>query len=226
MKRAQGSFDPEIEALVERGRIIPPAPDVVRARVLARARATVAAGMSSPAAPAVPARGRILRVALAASVALLLGAAGATAALRGWIPRQQEPAPRSRPPKVRSLPVAAPDHPAPRAIVPEATSIAKPERPARPPTAQESYAAELALLQRAQAAYTRREFSNALVLVAEHGRGFPNGRLAEQREALRVRSLAGAGRSEEARRAVTAFAHRFPRSVLLQRLQEAARTAQ
>ena len=60
----------------------------------------------------------------------------------------------------------------------------------RPITAQESYAAELALLQRAQVAYAGRDFPGALALVAEHARQFPNGRLAEEREALRVRSLA------------------------------------
>lgn len=229
MNRDQSPFDPELEALLERGRTIPPAPDVVRARALARARATVAAATASAstAAPMVPARGRGTRIALAASMALLIGAASAAAALRGWIPRQQEPSPQSSPRTVRPVPASAPDHPAqPAAVAPETTSIAKHQRPARLPTAQESYAAELVLLQRAQAAYTRRDFSNALVLVAEHGRRFPNGRLAEQREALRVRSFAGSGRGEEARRAVAAFALRFPRSVLLQRLQETARAAE
>jgi len=60
------------------------------------------------------------------------------------------------------------------------------------------------------------------VLIAEHARRFPNGRLAEEREALRVRSLADSGRMADARRAVAAFGARFPRSVLLPRLQEAA----
>jgi hypothetical protein len=229
MNRDQSPFDPELEALLERARTILPAPDVVRARALARARAAVAAATASAAAstaaPVIPARGRTPRIALAASVALLIGAASAGAALRGWIPQHQEPAPQPSPRTVRPVP-AAPEHPAPPAVARETTSIAKLQRPARQPTAQESYAAELELLQRAQAAYTRRDFSSALVLVAEHGRRFPNGRLAEQREALRVRSFAGSGRAEEARRAVAAFAVRFPRSVLLQRLQETATAAQ
>ena len=224
MKGDQRQVDPELEALLERGRTIPPAPDVVRARALARARASMAAAASSTATSAVPARGRGPRIALAASVALVVGAASAAAALRGWIPQHRDPAPHSSPRTVQPAPVAAPEHPAPPAL--EATSNPKLRRPARLPTAQESYAAELELLQRAQAAYTRRNFSNALVLVAEHGRRFPNGRLAEQREALRVRSLAGSGRADEARRAVAAFAVRFPRSVLLQRLRETASAAE
>jgi hypothetical protein len=89
----------------------------------------------------------------------------------------------------------------------------------RPIAATESYAPELALLRRAQTEYASHEFADALILVAEHARRFPNGRLAEEREALRVRSLAGAGHGDEARRAFAAFAKRFPRSALLPRLQ-------
>jgi hypothetical protein len=92
-------------------------------------------------------------------------------------------------------------------------------RPPRPGTSrQESYAAELRLLERAQAAYAGRDFASALTLVAEHGPLFPNGRLAEEREALRVRSLVGFGRTDEAARAAATFANRFPPSVLLPRL--------
>jgi hypothetical protein len=226
MRRDQRPFDPDLQVLVERARTIPPTPDVVRARALARARATVAAAPPSPPALAVPARGRGLRIALAASVALLIGAASAAAALRGWIAQRPDPSPGPSPLLLRPAPASAPDHPAPPGAARAAMPIAKPQRPGRLPTAQESYAAELALLQRAQAAYTQRDFANALVLAAEHGRRFPNGRLAEQRDALRVRSLVGSGRANEARRAVAAFAVRFPRSVLLQRLRETARAAE
>jgi hypothetical protein len=72
-------------------------------------------------------------------------------------------------------------------------------------------------------AYAGRDFSAALALVAEHARRFSHGRLAEEREALRVQSLAGAGRTDEAARAVSAFAERFPRSVLLPRLSRELR---
>ena len=218
MKREQHASDAELDALLERGRIIPPAPDVVRARAMARARATLTTATASIPAQENPARGRGLRMAVAAAVALVIGAAGATAALLGRAPQHPAPSPPSTPRVVMPAPVSVPDHPA-------ATSIAKHRRSARPATAQESYAAELDLLQRAQSAYTSRDFSDALVLVAEHGRRFPNGRLAEQREALRVKSLASSGRADEARHAVAAFAKRFPRSALLQRLQETAGAA-
>jgi len=92
-------------------------------------------------------------------------------------------------------------------------------------TPQESYAAELRLLQGAQSAYTSQDFPDALVLLAEHARRFPEGRFAEEREALRIRSLEGAGRGDEARHALAAFGRRFPRSALLPRLQQQLRGA-
>ena len=93
-----------------------------------------------------------------------------------------------------------------------------PPRPARFAPKVDPFSAELDLLQRAHAAYTRRDFSAALALVAEHARRFPRGHLAEQREALHVRSLVGSGRTDEAHRAEAAFAIQFPRSVLLPRV--------
>jgi hypothetical protein len=74
-------------------------------------------------------------------------------------------------------------------------------------------------MRNAHTAYAAHEFANALVLVGEHARRFPAGLLAEEREALRVRCLLGSGRTSEARRAAAAFASRFPRSVLVSRLQ-------
>jgi hypothetical protein len=73
---------------------------------------------------------------------------------------------------------------------------------------------ELRLLRKARVAVARGDFATALSPLAEHARRFKNGRLAEEREALRVKALAGLGRTEEARRAAAAFRARFPRSVL------------
>ena len=58
----------------------------------------------------------------------------------------------------------------------------------------------------------------ALAALLEHARRFPRGWLTEEREALRVRSLAGAGRTDEARAAAADFGARFPHSVLSQSL--------
>ena len=161
---------------------------------------------------------------------LLFSAAGATAALyvhgpgaraRGRSDSAPEPGgARRSSPRRAELPAAE------TAPAPQLVSRPKLQRPHRTLSPQESYAAELYLLQRAQSDYASQDFPDALVLVAEHARRFPNGRLAEEREALRVRSLAGAGRGDQARRALAAFAKRFPRSVLLPRLREQARAAE
>jgi hypothetical protein len=220
----------EVQAVIERGRQIRRAPDVVRARLLARARLAVA--RSAPATrlatpEAAPAwRGR--RLAFAAAALLLFTTAGATAALYVHANRPVEVVPTARR-SPEAPPVVASPHRqrlAAQADPPQLVSRPKLQRPHRPLTPQESYAAELYLLQRAQSDYASQDFSDALVLVAEHARRFPGGRLAEEREALRVRSLAGAGRGDQARRALAAFAKRFPRSVLLPRLREQAHAAE
>jgi hypothetical protein len=219
MKRHNPYSDTELDVLLECGRIIQRVPEVVRARSLSRARATMAAMAALPyeSIPAVRRRG--LTVALAASLALAVGAAVATAALRGQAPSPSQPAPPAIPSTERPMHNSMLDVPpsSPMAA-PQSRFTAKLQRSGRPAAAQESYAAELDLLARAQVACTAREFADALALVAEHGRRFPSGRLAEEREGLRVRALAGAGRTEEARRAAAAFAGRFPRSILLPRL--------
>jgi hypothetical protein len=217
-------FDPEVEALLEHGRIVKPVPDVVRARSLSRARAAVAAAVTPHPEPIHARWRRILPIALAASIALAVGAAGAVAALGSRAPQRFVPLPPLRPavPPPARLPRLA-SHPAAPAVAAQNNPTPRPLRAGRPASPQESYAAELDLLQRAQTAYASRDFGAALVLVAEHGRRFPNGRLAEEREALRVRSLAGAGRTDQAARAAAAFAERFPRSVLLPRLRRDVR---
>jgi hypothetical protein len=235
MRRRDPDLDPELEALFEARKIDRRAPLEIRARALARARAIVAAGGAIPRAqrtelPApvplrvsVPAgRGRgLVRVALAASIALMAGAVGAVAALRGRAADTPPVAPRESAhpaPAVRAERLPAPAGESPAVASPDAVT-AKPARPARAAGAADPFTAELDLLQRAHAAYTRRDFSGALTLVAEHARRFPKGPLAEQREALRVRSLVVSGRSVEAHRAAAAFAVRFPRSVLLPRVE-------
>lgn len=210
--------EPNLDELLAGGRVLEHVPEIVRARSLSRARATMAAMSAIPHEPITVVRRRGFAIALAASLALAAGAAVATAALLGRTPSPSQPAPPAIPRTERPMPHPAMEvPPSPPVAEPQPSFTAKPQRPARPTSAQESYAAELDLLARAQVACASREFSNALVLVAEHGRKYPSGRLAEEREALRVRALEGAGRTEEARRAAASFANRFPRSIMLPR---------
>ena len=218
MNRQEPHLDPELDALLEVGRFVPPVPEIVRVRTLSRARATVAAMAILPREPISTVRRRGLPLALAASLALATGAAVATAALLGRAPSSGTPAPPAiKHPEQPMHPDTLEVPPPSPMVEPTPTFTSKPQRSPRPTSAQESYAAELDLLARAQVACASREFSNALVLVAEHGRKFPSGLLAEEREALRVRALEGAGRTEEARRAAASFASRFPRSIMVPR---------
>lgn len=215
MSPHQMQREPELEALLANGKEIPQLPDIVRARALSRARTSME-NLVIAQAPAYTGRRRMLALAFAASTVLLVGVAGAVVAMRTFAPQPLPPAPPALP-RVSPAPALVPAAPpAPHAVLPQAQAPAK--RPARPAVLSESYTAELELLQRAQAAYAGRDFSDALTVVAEHRRRFPNGRLAEEREALRVRALKGAGRTNESRAAAASFAERFPRSVLLPRL--------
>lgn len=229
-RRPELELEPELAAFLEGRAIHRRAPPDVRARALARARATLATdGVIWPARlrdlpPALPpagvGRGALLRAALTASVVVASGAVGAFAALHGRAAQAPQTVVLVRPAAAAGVARAAarggwaaesPALATPRAV------IAKVRRPALA-ASTDPFAAEIALLQRAEAAYTRRDFSGTLTLIAEHARRFPRGHLAEEREALHVQSLVGAERSDEAHRAAAAFAVRFPRSVLLPRV--------
>jgi hypothetical protein len=122
----------------------------------------------------------------------------------------------------------APTDSRPRALAPNAPDIdvkGTSARPAAPParhvasrssvTAVGPTNAELQLLRQARQDLTRGDFAGAMAAAGEHARRFRNGALVEEREALRVKSLAGLGRVDDARRAAAEFHARFPHSVLL-----------
>ena len=230
MKLGDQVADREAQTVIERGRQIRRTPDVVRARLLAHARASVAASawVAHAARPETVKLWHGRRIAVAAATLLLFTAAGATAALYSHARRSDEIGPNlRRSPKTPSVRAAVRERP-PEETEPAPQLLSSPKllRSRRPLSPQESYAAELSLLQRAQSDCASQDFADALVVVGEHARRFPDGRLAEEREALRVRSLAGTGRGDEARRALAAFARRFPHSVLLPRLRGQARAAE
>jgi hypothetical protein len=206
-----------MDALLERGRGVAPVPDDVRARVLARANGALTRATAAP-SPLPPPRRRRLPLALAASLALGIATASAIAAFRP--PRDDGPASaptsRARPQVPSRVGVLIPLPPDPAAALDRQPT--ERERGAPPRAARASQAAELELLHRAQAAHAARSFADALRLVDAHARRFPAGRLVEEREALRVRALAGAGRADEAQAAAAEFTRRFPRSVFLPRL--------
>jgi hypothetical protein len=111
---------------------------------------------------------------------------------------------------VRDLPRVASAQPASSAPSPAS---------ARPSTSD--LTAERSLLDVARTALGRGDFANALVSADAHQKRFPKGALAEEREALAVQALAGAGRRDEARARAERFAKSFPGSILLPAVEAA-----
>jgi hypothetical protein len=211
MSERRDSPPPEVQTLLDREREIPPVPAAVRARALARARAAIAAGPPAKVGLARTPPSRLRWAAVA--VMLLVASAAAGAAVyqyRARLVLRRAVPPPARPALV--APTAVPATKPPAAVTPEEapSPLAPPARPA-----VDAAAAELRLVAAARAAVARQDYAGALPPIAEHSRRFKNGRLAEEREALRVRALAGLGRTDEARRAAHSFETRFPRSVLL-----------
>jgi hypothetical protein len=209
----------EMRALIERGREVRPAPDLVRARALLRARAVLVAGRPLASVDSGFMHGRRGRVA-AAALLVMTGGAVATAVTYAFARDGAQPnAFNDR------AAVLAPTVGGGRRDVrsgPKAGRAGKPIRAGRNPAILQPSEAELHLLRRAEAAYVRGDQRATLALVSEHAQRFPHGRLAEERDALRVQALAESGRSEDARRAAAAFAARYPRSVLLSQMESAA----
>jgi hypothetical protein len=230
MKRKDPELEPELERLLRSPKATRRMPADMRARVLARSRAFVSGGQvivrpdlfelsGAPPASASP-RPALGRLALAASIAIVGGAAGALAAI-GARPAD---VPRMAPPE-SSLSDQVPrrdqtiNAAAAASMTADDRTVITKTHPARKRGAYLS--GEIELLRRAQVAYQRRDFSSALALIAEHAHRFPKGPLAEEFEALRVESLVGSGHADKARRAGAIFLARFPRSVLLPRIEEA-----
>jgi hypothetical protein len=211
---ARANLPPEVRALLERERIVAILPVAARERALARARATLAVGVATPSNPP-PASSTVSWVAAAAGLACLATVvAAATAyevAVRG---RSTVPATASPPPyPAASLP-RMPERPIidlPDAPRPSGRAATSGSRAARE---------ELRLLEQARTAVAQEDFMAANRLLAEHAHRFKAGWLAEEREALRVRVLAGLGRRDEARRAAAAFETCFPRSPLLSTISQ------
>ncbi len=211
-------LSPQVRLLLDEERAIRAQPAAVRARAVARARAALAVRVAvSAEPPPVPVRSPwVASVTLACAVSAAVNVA-AYQIHAHFMHTSASPAP--------VVAVAnAPEPPAIAAPIDEATpasALTPPTRLKRSTTGP----SELRLLSRARAAVAHADFYAALPLIAEHARRFRDGRLAEEREALRVRALAGLGRDEDARHVATAFRTRFPHSVLVPAVGQMSATA-
>ena len=229
MRNPPPPLAPDLEALLAPHRHVLPLAPFVEARAIARA--TAAERWSRARTSGWPR----WAFALAAGVALTLGA-GAYAA-RVWVAAPSllyRIAPIAPPRTAASKPQAVVwPPPASDAPVPVHVSVAAPVVPravrvvakTSPVTARPSNE-ELQLLRAAREDAARGAFARALGVLSEHTRRFRNGALVEEREALRVKSLAGLGRQDEAQSAAAQFHARFPHSVFLstfERIKEPGR---
>jgi hypothetical protein len=218
-----------IEDLLASERALVALPEMVRARALARAREALRDSPEGarPRRRVAPARNRRLVLAAAAGVAILAGTAAAFQMIR-------RPAPHSEASQVPRLPAAAPNFTGPalalapvaapvRALDNVAPASPKADSPTRKPAfagKREGGLEEVRLLDQARQSDARGDYATALTVVAEHERGFPAGRLSEEREVLRLKALVGLGRGNEARHAAARFHRQFPRSVLLRKIDD------
>jgi hypothetical protein len=193
----------------------------VRARVLARARAAMIAGRTTDGA------GRAGRTrarwgvpfAAASAASIAIGTTGYEIGVH-----QRPGAAGTVTPSIGHVMTTVGIEAPTTAAAPVATTTAgAPVNPASRAALGPPAPDELRLLQLARVAVARRDFAAALAPIAQHARWFAQGRLAEEREALRVTALSGLGRLEDARRAAHAFESRFPRSVLLPSVETAPR---
>lgn len=118
----------------------------------------------------------------------------------------------SEPPIEASQPIDRPHRPRSLAHdAPGAVSQATPE-------STSDLTDELDLVTRAAQATSTQRWSEAIVLLDQHGQRFPNGSLAEERTGLRALSLCKLGRSEGSV-AAERFIRTYPSSPLIERLR-------
>jgi hypothetical protein len=226
-------LEQDLREALEAERVAVFAPDEAKARVLGRVARTVgdlsgsdtgsggergATAPGSTATAIAAARARWLANPL---LHLVSFGVGALAGIFFWrtvhepprppIAYLQDP-PASAPPPIPDAPQAAP-----------ATSVA-PSAPT--PTSSNappgnSLTAERTLLDVARSAFGRGEGDAALAALARHEKLFPNGQLAEEREALVVRSLVLTQRVDQARARAARFRKRYPASVMLPAVEAA-----
>jgi outer membrane protein assembly factor BamD (BamD/ComL family) len=76
----------------------------------------------------------------------------------------------------------------------------------------------------ARRAFGLGDYAKALQALQAHFRRFPTSVLAEEREALEIKTLAASGRVAEARSRAARFAARFPQSLFLRSIDESTKT--
>jgi hypothetical protein len=181
-----------------------------------------------PASLAGPGASLVALVARRAVTVLLAGAAASVLTYATVTHVRHAAGPGERPPASVPAPPVSPAQPSvPPAV---AEPVAAPPAPARPdgPAAHEGrdrgLAAERAQIDAARTALAQGRAPEAYAALRRHGRLFPNGRLAEERESLLVQALVAEGRFAEARQNAARFVRRYPQSLFQSVVEESLRS--
>jgi len=224
---------------VERQREDPPAERLEH--VLARVRVTLGlpGGPGGPTGGDPPTGGTTLGsglkvVAIVASLAVVSGGVVTYLLFRGPVRHGEVAKVRAEP---KRLPATASDSHVPGTVSPPAwpsapaslpaaasvpgTPVRARKRAVSRTSSASTLAAEREILDRARAALGRKQPAQALGSLAEHRRRFPDGHLAEERDALLILAMVGLDRRREARAAEREFRRRHPRSLLLPAVEAA-----
>ncbi|MFK7991409.1 MAG: hypothetical protein AB8I08_35660 [Sandaracinaceae bacterium] len=130
-------------------------------------------------------------------------------------PEPTDPGAAAEPPPSDEAPVTGEE--------PPAATPRPPRRPPTPPPEPEPRTDDgRTLLRQARAALARRLPQDALAALAQHQADHPRSPLAEERAALTVQALAAAGQLDRARQEAALFRARYPRSIFLAGVREAA----
>jgi hypothetical protein len=131
-------------------------------------------------------------------------------------------------PLTKQKPVIAPSAEAqpelPAEVVPPVETSPSVRRNTPPPAESARLDAELGQLEEARGALSTGQPSRALALLAAHAQNHPRSMLAQERDALKVKTLVAAGRHAEARAAGERFAASYPQGLLLDAVKASLRT--
>jgi hypothetical protein len=154
------------------------------------------------------------------------------------VPNQAHARRPSMPPAGHAAAAPIPDIAAPvqpdDSTHPEDPPVGAPPVPSRSPgaepgavarsTGSAALATPRVLLDTARAALGRRDSAGALEALDAHERQFPSSILLEEREALAIKALVGAGRRAEAEARGARFRSRYPNSILRPAIDDALGT--
>lgn len=217
-------MDPEMAALLGIKKPMPRPPDDVRERVLAHVVGHVVlppsggGGGGGSAVTSSLARRPLAWLAATFTAGAIVGGALLHQVAPERVVYADRPTPAAVapvvPPPWNAVPEPAPPPtPAPSSEAPAASPV----RAARPVDSSDldskALAAQRALLDVARAALSRGEAANAIEVVKRDAVEFPNGKLAEEREAILIRALVQVGSFDEARDRATRFHARYPDSI-------------